>query len=111
MCTITGPGSPSVLANMIPGIEQHANWIGECLDYMRKNGHKAIEATVEAEGPWHLRIQEQANQTLWNVCDNWYQGPNIPGKPRVFMPYVDWADYVEKCEKVVENSYEGFSLS
>ena len=109
--TITGPGSPSVLANMIPGIEQHVNWIGGCLDYMRKNGHKAIEATVEAEDPWHLRIQELANQTLWNACDNWYQGANIPGKPRVFMPYVDWVDYVEQCEKVVENSYEGFVLS
>lgn len=109
--TITGPGSPSVLANMIPGIEQHVNWIGACLDYMRKNGHKAIEATAEAEGPWHLRIQELANQTLWNACDNWYQGANIPGKPRVFMPYVDWVDYVEKCEEVVKNSYQGFALS
>ena len=109
--TITGPGSPSVLANMIPGIEQHVNWIGACLDYMRHHRHTAIEATVEAEGPWHLRIQELANQTLWNACDNWYQGANIPGKPRVFMPYVDWVDYVERCEQVVENAYEGFVLS
>ena len=109
--TITGPGSPSVLANMIPGIEQHVNWIGACLDYMRTNGLNTIEATTEAEGPWHLRIQELANQTLWNACDNWYQGANIPGKPRVFMPYVDWVDYVEQCEKVVENSYAGFTLS
>ena len=96
---------------MIPGIEQHVNWIGECLDSMRKHGHKAIEATLEAEDPWLLRIQELANQTLWNACDNWYQGANIPGKPRVFMPYVDWVDYVEKCEQVVKNSYQGFTLS
>lgn len=109
--TITGPGSPSVLANMIPGIEQHVNWISECLDYMRRNGHASIEATTEAEEPWHLRVQELANQTLWNACDNWYQGANIPGKPRVFMPYVDWVDYVDQCEQVVQDSYRGFTLS
>ena len=109
--TITGPGSPSVLANMIPGIEQHVNWIGDCLDYMRRNGHASIEATTEAEEPWHLRVQELANQTLWNACDNWYQGANIPGKPRVFMPYVDWVDYVDQCEQVVQDSYRGFTLS
>ena len=109
--TITGPGSPSVLANMIPGIEQHVNWIGDCLDYMRRNGHASIEATTEAEEPWHLRVQELANQTLWNACDNWYQGANIPGKPRVFMPYVDWVDYVAQCEQVVQDSYRGFTLS
>jgi cyclohexanone monooxygenase len=108
--TITGPGSPSVLANMIPAIEQHVNWIGECLEYMRKNRFQTIEATGAAEDPWLVQVQNAANATLWNACDNWYLGANVPGKPRVFMPYVDWVGYVAKCEEVVKNSYEGFSL-
>ena len=108
--TITGPGSPSVLANMIPAIEQHVNWIGECLEYMRSRGLQTIEATVEAENPWLIQVQTAANATLWNACDNWYLGANVPGKPRVFMPYVDWVGYVAKCNEVVKNSYEGFAL-
>jgi cyclohexanone monooxygenase len=109
--TITGPGSPSVLANMIPAIEQHVNWIGDCLAYMREHGLRTIEATVEAEEPWLIEVQTAANATLWNACDNWYQGANIPGKPRVFMPYVDWVGYVAICKDVVKNSYKGFALT
>jgi cyclohexanone monooxygenase len=108
--TITGPGSPSVLANMIPAIEQHVNWIGDCLEYMHKQGLQTIEATVEAEDPWLIQVQTAADATLWPSCDNWYLGANVPGKPRVFMPYVDWVGYVAKCNEVVKNSYEGFSL-
>ncbi len=108
--TITGPGSPSVLANMIPAIEQHVNWIGDCLTYMRNQGKQTIEATVEAEDPWLIQVQTAADATLWNACDNWYLGANVPGKPRVFMPYVDWVGYVAKCNEVVQNAYEGFSL-
>ncbi len=108
--TITGPGSPSVLANMIPAIEQHVNWIGECLEYMRQHKFQTIEATTAAEDPWLVQVQNAANATLWNACDNWYVGANVPGKPRVFMPYVDWVGYVAKCEEVVKNAYEGFAL-
>jgi cyclohexanone monooxygenase len=108
--TITGPGSPSVLANMIPAIEQHVNWIGDCLNYVRKQGKQTIEATPAAEDPWLIQVQTAANATLWTACDNWYLGANVPGKPRVFMPYVDWVGYVAKCEEVVSNAYEGFSL-
>ena len=108
--TVSGPGSPSVLTNMVATIEQHVNWIGDCLDYMRNLGFDTIEATLEAEDPWLIRVQEVAARTLWNACDNWYQGTNIPGKPRVFMPYADWPSYLAKCEAVVANDYEGFSL-
>ena len=79
---------------MIPAIEQHVNWIGDCLEYMRQRGLQTIEATVEAENPWLIQVQTAANATLWNACDNWYLGANVPGKPRVFMPYVDWVGYV-----------------
>ncbi len=109
--TVSGPGSPSVLTNMVATIEQHVNWIGDCMDYLRKQGYSTIEATTQAEDPWLIRVQEVADQTLWNACDNWYQGANIPGKPRVFMPYADWPSYLAKCEEVVANGYEGFALS
>ena len=108
--TITGPGSPSVLANMIPAIEQHVNWIGECLEYMRTRSLTTIEATTEVEDEWVSHVTQLAGTTLWTACDNWYQGANIPGKPRVFMPYVDWPGYVDKCKEIVKNSYEGFAL-
>ena len=109
--TISGPGSPSVLTNMVPTIEQHVNWIGDCLDYMRERDLSTIEATVAAEEPWMVHVQEAADRTLWNACDNWYQGANIPGKPRVFMPYVDWPAYAKKCAAVTANAYEGFALN
>ena len=108
--TISGPGSPSVLTNMVVTIEQHVNWIGDCLSYMEKKGYRTVEATVDAEIPWAERVKEVAETTLWTACDNWYQGTNIPGKPRVFMPYADWPSYLAKCEEVVANAYEGFAF-
>ena len=108
--TVSGPGSPSVLTNMVATIEQHVNWIGDCLGHLRKQGYSTIEAMTEAEDPWLIRVRDVADQTLWNACDNWYQGANIPGKPRVFMPYADWPSYLAKCEEVVANDYEGFAL-
>lgn len=108
--TISGPGSPSVLTNMVVTIEQHVNWVGDCLSYMEGKGYRTVEATVDAEIPWAERVKEVAETTLWTACDNWYQGTNIPGKPRVFMPYADWPSYLAKCEEVVANAYEGFAF-
>ncbi|NNL87232.1 MAG: NAD(P)/FAD-dependent oxidoreductase [Myxococcales bacterium] len=108
--TVTGPGSPSVLANMVTAIEQHVNFIADCMVHMRENGHETVEVAPEVEEPWLMRVRQTAERTLFTACDNWYQGDNIPGKPRVFMPYPDWPGYVAKCEEVVENDYEGFVL-
>jgi cation diffusion facilitator CzcD-associated flavoprotein CzcO len=109
--TVTGPGSPSVLANMVVAIEQHVNWIGDCIDYMREHGHTTIEATTHAEDRWVEQVRLAADRTLFTACDNWYQGANIPGKPRGFVPYVDWPGYVKICEGIVANSYDGFAFS
>ena len=111
MFTVSGPGSPSVLTNMVPTIEQHVNWIAECIEYTRAQGYTLVEATPEAEDPWLVHVQEVADRTLWNACDNWYQGANIPGKPRVFMPYVDWPAYMRKCEEVTAGGYVGFAFA
>ena len=109
--TITGPGSPSVLTNMMVAIEQHVEWVTDCISTMVERGQVRIEATEEAQEAWVAHVNEVADGTLWVSCHNWYQGYNIPGKPRVFMPLPGFPPYVEKCEAVVANGYEGFVLS
>ena len=110
--TITGPGSPSVLANMIVAIEQHVEWIGDCLQYLRENSISTIEASGGAETRWVRLVNKIANQTLFpSGCNSWYTGANIPGKPRIFMPYLGYPSYVEKCELVASAGYRGFELS
>jgi cyclohexanone monooxygenase len=108
---ITGPGSPSVLTNMMVSIEQHVNWIGDCLAWLRARGHARIEATTAAEIAWGQHVSAVADQTLYPTCNSWYLGANVPGKPRVFMPLVGFPPYVEKCNEVAARGYEGFQLS
>ena len=108
--TITGPGSPSVLSNMLPSIEQHVNWIADCVGYMLDRGVARIEPTLEAEDAWVSHVNEVASETLFPTCNSWYLGANVPGKPRVFMPYLGFPPYVEKCNEVAAKGYEGFSL-
>jgi len=109
--TISGPGSPSVLTNMMVSIHQHVNWIGECMQYLRDNEIVSIEATVEAEQAWVSHVNEVAGHTLYPQCNSWYLGANIPGKTRVFMPLVGFPAYLDKCAEVAANGYEGFDLT
>jgi cyclohexanone monooxygenase len=112
MFTISGPGSPSVLSNMILTIEQHVNWIMECLGYLRTQQLASIEANLDAEDAWVKQGNEFANMTLMPMCNSWYLGANVPGKPRVFMPFVGGIPlYFETCAKVAANDYEGFTLN
>jgi len=111
MFTITGPGSPSVLTNMVVAIEQHVDWITRCIEDLNSNGHTHIEATQSAEDGWVEHVNEVAATTLYATCSSWYLGANIPGKPRVFMPLPGFPPYAEKCEEVAANNYEGFALS
>ena len=108
---ITGPGSPSVLSNMLPSIEQHVEWIADCMDYLRGRGYSEIEASPQAEEEWVAHVREVADHTLYPTCNSWYLGANVPGKPRVFMPYLGFPPYVEKCNAVAANDYVGFELS
>ena len=109
--TITGPGSPSVLTNMMVAIEQHVEWISDCLQYMRQQGYDRIQASAEAEAEWVQHVNRVADETLYTNCNSWYLGANIPGKPRVFMPLVGFPPYAEKCRQVVAQGYQGFILS
>jgi cyclohexanone monooxygenase len=109
---ITGPGSPSVLSNMVVSIEQHVDWIAECLGYLAGCGMDRIEASAEAEDAWVRHVTEVADATLYPRAPTaWYVGANIPGKPRVFMPYVGGCGtYREECDEVVDRGYRGFVL-
>ncbi len=107
---ISGPGSPSVLTNMICSIEQHVNWIADCMERLRADGAATIEATPEAEENWVAHVNAMANLTLYPTCNSWYLGKNIPGKPQVFMPLVGFPAYVDKCDAVAANGYDGFQL-
>jgi cyclohexanone monooxygenase len=110
--TITGPGSPSVLSNMIVSIEQHVDWIADCLAHLRARDHAAIEATVEAEEAWVAHVNDVGHMTLYPRAKSWYMGANVPGKPRIFMPYIGGVGiYREKCDAVAAAGYSGFRLS
>jgi cation diffusion facilitator CzcD-associated flavoprotein CzcO/acetyl esterase/lipase len=110
--TITGPGSPSVLSNMIVSIEQHVDWVVECLDTMRAKGYTTIEPTTVAEAGWMQHVNDCAAITLAPRANSWYMGANVPGKPRVFMPYIGGVDgYRTACNEVVASDYLGFSLA
>lgn len=109
---ITGPGSPSVLTNMLPSIEQHVDFIADCLEAVRAKGKIVIEPEPQAQEAWVGHVGEVSNITLRSTCSSWYVGANIPGKPRVFMPYIGGLPaYIQACETVVKNGYEGFALA
>jgi cation diffusion facilitator CzcD-associated flavoprotein CzcO len=109
--TITGPTSPSVLSNMIVSIEQHVEWVADCIAHLRDEGIAAIEPTPEAQEAWARHAEEVGNATLYPTADSWYMGANVPGKPRVFMPYIGGVGaYRERCDEVAANGYEGFTL-
>ena len=112
MFIVTGPGSPGVKSQMILSIEQHTDWIVDCLKHMQANRFARIEATPEAERDWVEHVNQVADSTLYPLANSWYVGANIPGKPRVFMPYVGGVHaYKKKCDAVAANDYEGFRLT
>ncbi|MCL4138774.1 UNVERIFIED_CONTAM: hypothetical protein GTU68_067494 [Idotea baltica] len=111
MFTISGPGSPSVLTNMVASIEQHVEWIAGCISTMRDTSMVSIEASAQAADDWVLHVNAVADQTLYPTCNSWYLGANVPGKTRVFMPLLGFPPYVERCNAVAAANYEGFELT
>jgi cyclohexanone monooxygenase len=109
---ITGPGSPSVLSNMIVSIEQHVDWITDVVTYMRDRKLDTMEAEQGAEDKWVAHVNEVAYSTLYPQADSWYMGANIPGKPRIFMPYIGGVGpYRQICNEVAAKGYEGFAMT
>lgn len=109
--TVTGPGSPSVLSNMLMSIEQHVDWLADCLAALQEKGVTRIEATAEAQEEWVQKVAAIAAGTLFPTCNSWYMGANIPGKPRVFMPFIGCPPYREICDGVAAEGYRGFTLA
>ena len=110
--TVTGPGSPSVLSNMIFAIEQHVDWITRCMGWMRARGLATIEADAQAQEDWVAHVNEVADKTLFPRANSWYVGANVPGKARVFMPYAGGVvPYRRKCDDVAAKGYQGFSFA
>ncbi len=112
--TLTGPQSPSVLTNMPVAIEQHVEWVTDCIEHMEKTGKKSIEATPKAQEDWVAHVNGVVNMTLMAKANSWYMSANIPGKPRAFLPYLDpegVGGYRKRCDEIAAKGYEGFALS
>ncbi|MFI5520533.1 flavin-containing monooxygenase [Streptomyces platensis] len=110
--TVIGPLSPSVLSNAVVSLEQHVEWITDCIDHLRQNGLTEIDATAHAEDDWCAHVAGLAAQTLYQDVDSWYTGANVPGKPRVFLAYTGGADrYRSECDAAARDGYRGFTLS
>jgi cyclohexanone monooxygenase len=109
---ITGPGSPSVLSNMVVSIEQHVDWVTDAIEHLGRQGLRTIEPTQEAQDAWVDHVNLIAGYTLYPKANSWYMGANVPGKPRVFMPYAGGVgEYRKKCDEVAAKGYEGFALA
>jgi cyclohexanone monooxygenase len=110
--TMIGPGSPSVLSNVVGSIEQHAEWLASLLGYAKRQDIASIEADAEAETRWMQHCAELAARTLHGKAKSWYQGDNVPGKTRVFMPYIGGTNTFRRiCDDIAVNGYEGFNLT
>jgi cation diffusion facilitator CzcD-associated flavoprotein CzcO len=109
---ITGPGSPSVLSNMVVSIEQHVDWIVDCIAFLDRHQFTEIEPTPLAQEGWDQHVADCGAITLLPGTDSWYMGANVPGKPRVMLPYIAGVDrYRAVCNEVVESEYLGFRLT
>tara|TARA_B100001750_G_scaffold225239_1_gene216921 strand:+ start:2199 stop:3884 length:1686 start_codon:yes stop_codon:yes gene_type:complete len=109
--TITGPGSPAVLGNVLMAIEQHVEWVFQCIDDMESSGKTEIEADMVSEDEWMDHVEDLASETLRYSCNSWYVGANVPGKKRVFMPYTGGYDvYRKRCKDIADHGYTGFTL-
>jgi cyclohexanone monooxygenase len=112
MFIVTGPGSPSVFSNMVLSIEQHVDWIRDCVLHVLAGGYSAVEAKPSAEDAWMAHVTEVAYSTVFPLAESWYVGANIPGKPRVFTPYLGGVGpYRARCDEVASTGYEGFVLT
>lgn len=108
--TVTGPGCPAILTNVIASIEHHVEWIAEYIEYLRAEGITRTEATPEAQADWVTHVAEMAASTLYPTAASWYMGANVPGKPRVFLAYIGGLhNYRDRCEQIATDGYVGFT--
>ena len=112
--TIQGLGSPSAATNFVTALEQHVEWIADCIAHLRANGYRTIEALPEAQREWieHATSLVAATVLVHPSCNSWYNGANVPGKKRMYMGYTAGIpDYRRRCDEIAENGYAGFALA
>lgn len=109
---ITGPGSPAVFSNVMFAIEQHVDWIADCLSHMTEKGFGRIDADADAEVEWTERVNDLATKTVVGNTNSWWNGSNIEGKPRQVLMYLGGLpSYQEALDDVADNGYKGFVLN
>lgn len=111
---VQAPGSPSATTNFVAAAEQHVEWIGDCIAYLRANGHRTIEARPEAQHEWieHTTSLVEPTVLAHPSCNSWYNGGNVPGKKRRYMAYnAGIPEYRRRCDEVAATGYPGFELA
>jgi cation diffusion facilitator CzcD-associated flavoprotein CzcO len=112
--TIQGPGSPSAATNFVTALEQHVDWISECIVHLRANGIRTIEALATAQQEWiaHTTALVAPTVLVHPTCNSWYNGGNVPGKKRMYMGYVGGIpEYRRRCDEIATAGYTGFKLA
>ena len=109
--TVTGPGSPSVLTNMVVSIEHHVDWITDTVQALDERGATTIEADADAQAEWSAHVNAVADLTLFPTCGSWYLGANVPGKPRQFLALPGFPEYVAMVDHVTEHDRRGFTVA
>ncbi len=108
---LTGPQSPSILTNVVMAIEQHVELVTRCLADLQRRGASVVEATAAAERDWVAHVAEVAGRTLHGSANSWYTGANVPGKPRVFLPYIGGLGaYTTRCDEIAADGWRGFAF-
>ncbi|WP_395307398.1 NAD(P)/FAD-dependent oxidoreductase [Mycobacterium sp. AMU20-3851] len=112
--TVQGPGSPSAATNFVAAMEQHIEWIADCIGYLRAHGHRSIEARSDAQHEWieHATSLVAPTVLVHPSCNSWYNGANVPGKKRMYMGYTAGIpEYRRRCDEIAANDYQGFTLA
>jgi len=112
--TIQGPGSPSAATNVVAALEQHVEWISDCIVYLRANKIRTIEALPTAQQEWidHATSLVAATVLVHPSCNSWYNGGNVPGKKRMYMSYTGGIpEYRRRCDEIAAGGYTGFKLT
>lgn len=110
---VVGPGSPAPLSNYVALMESHLEWIADCITYLCDHGHRSIDAKPDAQLEWMQHVAELSQSTMFvhPSCNSWYNGANVPGKPRLFMAYLaGMPEYRRLCTETADSGYRGFEL-
>jgi cation diffusion facilitator CzcD-associated flavoprotein CzcO len=111
---VQAPGSPSAATNFVAALEQHVEWIGDCIAHLRAHDYRTIEALPDAQREWieHTTSLVAPTVLVHPTCNSWYNGGNVPGKKRMYMGYTAGIpEYRRRCDEIAAAGYTGFKLA